>query len=222
MYNMTNGVKQGAVLSPILFTMYIDGLFYELKRAGVGCHINGEYAGAFGYADDIVLLSPSLCALKHSITLCEDYAKRFKILFNPIKSKLMCLNVKHKDFVLYLCNQPVNLVEHETYLGNDIVSDIFDRSISHTVYTFYQKSNHVISDFRMLDSFSLHKLHSTYCMSLYGCELFNYNSNYISELYVAWRKVIRKIFKLPIRTHNYIVCGNVESVNIILDRRIEA
>ena len=48
MYKMTNGVKQGAVLSPILFTMYIDGLFYELKRAGVGCHINGEYAGAFG------------------------------------------------------------------------------------------------------------------------------------------------------------------------------
>ena len=146
--------------------------------------------------------------------------KGLKLLFNPIQSKLMCFNVKHKDFVLYLCNQPVNLVEHETYLGNDIVSDIFDRSISHNVHTFYQKSNHVISDFRMLDSFSLHKLHSTYCMSLYGCELFNYNSNYISELYVAWRKVIRKIFKLPMRTHNYIVCGIVESVNIILDRRI--
>ena len=28
MYKMTHGVKQGAVLSPILFTMYIDGLFY--------------------------------------------------------------------------------------------------------------------------------------------------------------------------------------------------
>ena len=150
---MTNGVTLGAVLSPILCTMYIDGLFYELKRAGVGCHINGEYAGAFGYADDIVLLSPSLCALKHSITLCEDYVIRFKILFNPIKSKLMCFNVKHKDFVLYLCNQPVNLVV------------IFYRSISHTVHTFYQKCNHVISDFRMLDSFSLHKLHSTYCSS---------------------------------------------------------
>ena len=117
--------------------MYIDGLFYELKRAGVGCDINGEYAGAFGYADDIVLLSPSLCALKHSITLCEDYAKRFKILLNPIK--LMCFNVKYIDLVLYLCNQPVNLVEHETYLGNYIVSDIFDRSISHTMDTFDQK-----------------------------------------------------------------------------------
>ena len=102
MYNMTKWVKQGAVLSPILFTMHIDG-FYEHQRAGVGCHINGEYAGAFGYANDIVLLFPSLYALKHSIILCEDYAKRFKILFNPIKSKLMCFNVKHTDFVLYLC-----------------------------------------------------------------------------------------------------------------------
>ena len=37
---------------------------------------------------------------------------------------------------------------------------------------------------------------------------------------MAWRKVIRKIFKLSMRTHNYIVCGIVESVNIILDRRI--
>ena len=173
-------------------------------------HINGEYAGAFGYADDIVLLSPSLYALKHSIILCEDYAKKgLKYFSTPIKSKLMYFNVKHKDFVLYLCNQPVNLVEHETYLGNDIVSDIFERSISHTVHTFYQISDNGISDFKMLDSFSLHKLQSTYCMSLYGCELFNYNSNYISELYVAWRKVIRKIFKLPMRTHNYIVCGKV-------------
>ena len=71
--------------------------------------------------------------------------------FQPHKIKINVFNVEHKDFVLYLCNQPVNLVEHEPYLGNDIVSDIFDRSISHTVHTFYQKSNHVISDFRMLD-----------------------------------------------------------------------
>ena len=87
--------------------------------------MNGEYVGDFGDADDIVSLSPSLYALKHYITVCEDYAKRFNILFNPLKSELMCFNVKHKDFVLYSCNQPVNLVEYETYLGNDIVSDIF-------------------------------------------------------------------------------------------------
>ena len=91
----------------------------------VGCHINGECAGTVGYADDIVLLSPSLYALKHYIIVCEEYAKKCNILFNPIQSKLMCFNAKNQDFVLYLCNQPVNNVKHETYLVNDIASDIF-------------------------------------------------------------------------------------------------
>ena len=95
------------------------------------------------------LLSSSLYALKHYITLCEDYANRFNILFNPIKTKLMCFNVKHKDFALYVCNQPVNLVEHETYFGNYIVSDIFDRGISHTEQTFYTKKG--IMSFQMLE-----------------------------------------------------------------------
>ena len=54
--------------------------------------------------------------LKHYITVCKDYAKMFNILFNPIKLKLICFNVKHKDFALYLCNQPVTLVEDEIYL----------------------------------------------------------------------------------------------------------
>ena len=72
----------------------------------------------------------------------------------------------------------------------------------------------------MIDSFSLHKLHSKYCMSLYGCELWNYNSRYINDIYVAWRKVIRKLFKLPYRTHNYLVCGIVECIAVKLDRRL--
>ena len=54
---ISNGVKQGAVLSPNLFTDYIDKLLTRLRESGVGCHIDGVFAGAFGYADDIVLLA---------------------------------------------------------------------------------------------------------------------------------------------------------------------
>ena len=60
---------QGAVLSPILFTDYIDKLLTRLRESGVGCHIDGVFASAFGYADDIVLLAPSLDALRHMIAL---------------------------------------------------------------------------------------------------------------------------------------------------------
>ena len=50
---LLNGVKQGGVLSAKLFTLYIDGLFTELKHSGYGCHINNTYMGALSYADDI-------------------------------------------------------------------------------------------------------------------------------------------------------------------------
>ena len=59
------------------------------------------------------------------------------------------------------------LVSRETYLGNFIGSDISDRAITQSVCAFNQRSNHLIADFSMNDSFSLYKLHFNYCMSLY-------------------------------------------------------
>ena len=45
------------------------------------------------------------------------------------------------------------------------------------------------------------KLISTYCMDLYGSQLWNYGTGYPETFYVAWRKVTRIIWKLPFRTH---------------------
>ena len=63
MFKIFNGVKQGSVISPLLFTFYIDSLFLVLKQLGLGCHVELTYAGAFGYADDIALVAPSLHCL---------------------------------------------------------------------------------------------------------------------------------------------------------------
>ena len=166
------------------------------------------------------LLAPSLDALGEMVSICKTYATEYHLLFNPSKSKLMYFNISHENLSVKLCGKEVLLVSHETYLGNFIGSDIFDRAITQSVCAFNQSSNHLIADFSMIDSFFLHKLHSNYCMSLYGCELWNYNSRYINDIYVAWRKVIRKLFKLPYRTHNYLVCGIVECITVKLDRRL--
>jgi len=220
MFDMRNGVRQGAVLSPGLFTLYIDGLFCRLQQSGIGCHVGGSFAGAFGYADDIVLLAPSLDALCYMITICETYAKEYHILFNPSKSKLMCYNLEPQDIRIQLCGHPISIVSHETYLGNYIGNDISERGITQAMCAFSQKTNHLVADFAMLDSYSLCKLHSTYCMSLYGSELWNYNSRYVEQVYVAWRKSMRKVFQFPYRAHNYIVCGITECVSIKLHRRL--
>ena len=56
-FNVSNGVKQGGIISPILFYCYNDKLFSQLEHSGLGCHVGTSYAGAFGYADDIALVA---------------------------------------------------------------------------------------------------------------------------------------------------------------------
>ena len=55
---LMNGVKQGGVLSPILFAIYTNGLLKHLEDTGVECHIGCRFTGALAYADDITLLAP--------------------------------------------------------------------------------------------------------------------------------------------------------------------
>ena len=80
-FSVTNGVRQGGVLSPFLFSVYMDELLVTLKNNGVGCHMGHHYVGAFGYADDIILLCPSLQGMREMVKICEDYATRYNILF---------------------------------------------------------------------------------------------------------------------------------------------
>ena len=60
-------------------------------------------------------------------------------------------------------------------------------------------------------------MHRTYCMHMYGCELWDLNRNYVKDFKIAWRKIKRRIWKLSYRTHNAIV--HILSYN--LDFQIE-
>ena len=74
-FNVSNGVKQGGVISPLLFSCYIDKLFSQLEHSGLGCHVSTSYAGAFGYADDIALVAPSMLCFKK---ICDLYQRSNK------------------------------------------------------------------------------------------------------------------------------------------------
>ena len=63
-FTACNGVKHEAVVSPILFSVYIDGFFEKLEESGVGCHIGNHYTGGIGYADDLTILTPTRSGLK--------------------------------------------------------------------------------------------------------------------------------------------------------------
>ena len=76
-FSLHNGVKLGGVLSPILFSIYIDSLLQKLNESGLGCHVGRTFAVAFAYADDLALVSLSLSGLRQMIQICEPYAMEY-------------------------------------------------------------------------------------------------------------------------------------------------
>ena len=100
-FNIRNGVRQGAVLSPILFCLYMDNLFKLLRDSKNGCWIGEYYAGVFGYADDLLLICPSRSGLQNMLGIAERYANSHKISFstniNPTKSKTKGIIFTNKE-----------------------------------------------------------------------------------------------------------------------------
>ena len=81
-------MKQGGVISPIFFSLYIDPLLLTLKKSQIGCHMNNVYMGALSYADDITIICPSIRGLNNMLKICNKFAQSNKIIFNSKKHDL--------------------------------------------------------------------------------------------------------------------------------------
>ena len=78
------GVPQGAVLSPFLYAVYVNGLHEALRKAGLVVFIYGELVPLLLYADDIVLLSKSLEEMVKMHRVVEEYARQWRFDLNGI------------------------------------------------------------------------------------------------------------------------------------------
>ena len=131
-FSVSNGVKQGGIISPILYCIYIDDLLLKLKHSGYGCTMGYNYCGALGYADDLILLSPTVSLMKLMLGICETYAKKHKINFNANKSLFLFFpgmkdNKCGANFYLN-CERLayVNSAKHIGHMINSSVTGIFD------------------------------------------------------------------------------------------------
>ena len=65
------GIQQGRVLSPYLFAIYIDSLVEKVQACGYGCYLRHTCISCIIlYADDVLLLAPSVSSLQLILSVC--------------------------------------------------------------------------------------------------------------------------------------------------------
>ena len=99
-FTVCNGVKQGGVMSPLLFTLYMDNLITNITKADVGCYVGNICSCIFVYADDVILLAPTRKSMQLLLDKCEQFGEEFGLSYNPDKCETVvfgkCLNVRLK------------------------------------------------------------------------------------------------------------------------------
>ena len=204
-FNISNGVKQGGVLSPTLFCIYIDNLLQNLKESRYGCKVGDVYVGCIAYADDVLLLCASLFGLKQQIKICEQFACEYKLKFNGDKSKLIIFNhaENHHVPMISMGGKPVENVSELKYLGYTFSNGTSDSFQSALITDFNVKVNIFMSDFSKVTSKLRNNIFKSYCCNYYGSNLVNFQN--LTPIDTQWKKAVRRVWNLPSRARSLLL-----------------
>ena len=119
-FNTTIGVKQGCVLSPTLFKLFVNDM---PDIFGPGCHPATLYLESINcllFADDVILVSESEDGLQVALDNLMKYCNDWMLEINPDKTKVMIFNKSGKKLSSYkfkIKNQDLEVADSSTYLG---------------------------------------------------------------------------------------------------------
>ena len=197
-FNVTNGVRQGGILSPILFNVFMNDLSVQLNQVKTGCYINNVPFNHLFYADDSVLIAPTPYALQKLLDMCHLYAQSCELKYNTKKTFCMSILPKwlhNSTCQLHLDGNILSFVNEHKYLGIKICDNMYDDAdIVQQVKATYARGNVLISKFRKCDNEVKVKLFKAFCNSFYGCNLWvRYHKYAMRKLFHAYERIFRVI-----------------------------
>ena len=129
-FSISKGMRQGSILSPRLFSVFINDLLLQLKSNENGMKLYNLKLNAIAYADDINLFSTTTTGLQKLLDTCDSYAKKWRIKFNPTKTK--CTQIGKSGLKIpptwILDGETVKLSDETTILGVNFTNDLKARS----------------------------------------------------------------------------------------------
>ena len=119
-FSTKSGVKQGYILSPPLFSLFINDLKHNFDEICDQVQIGDRLISCLMYADDIVLLSNSAGGLQKLINSLLQFCQRWNLKVNVAKTKVIIFNKSGKllkGFSFTYDGQTVEIVSEYKYLG---------------------------------------------------------------------------------------------------------
>ena len=92
MFKTTIGVSQGGVLSPLLFSIYIDNLLNLIQKLNLGIKIGSLEIDVLAYADDILLITNTKLNMQIMLNKLSQCGEELEIKLNPDKSVYLIFN----------------------------------------------------------------------------------------------------------------------------------
>ena len=204
-FYVSNGVRQGGVLSPQLFNVYMDELTECLVKTKVGCFYNSVCVNHLYYADDAVLLAPTVSSLQILVGICEAYAVKCEITYS-VKKSVCCAFVPNTYSDLYLPsvflnNRSMSWVTENKYLGVLLCSNCTDDvDILRQTQALYRQGNFIVHKFKHCTDDVKLLLFIYHCTNMYGPHLWSrFSSKNLDRLKVAYNNIFRQLLKLDPR-----------------------
>lgn len=220
-YRITCGIRQGGVLSPILFSVYINNVIKKLSK--LGCYMKGISCSSFMYADDLILLAPSVSQLQTMINLCCMELKEIDLNLNLKKS--CCIRIGKKHSVpcsdITTSHGIIPWVKRVKYLGLLVLGgNTLKFSFDESKCKFYSSFNAFYSKLGSIadPNVTLHLLESISIPTLlYAVEALNLTKSELNNLDHTLDRTLCKIFKVS-RVDTLNACKHAYGILSISER----
>lgn len=201
-YALTCGIRQGGVLSPIFFAIFIDDVIDAVDNSKFGCYFGHLCASIILFADDMLLLAPSVSALQELISLCEEKLSVMDLSINSKKS--FCIRVGPR-FSAECANislssgSDIQWVSTVRYLGVFLASSrTFKCVLNNAKQSFYRSFNAIYGKIggHATEDVILHLLYTKAlpCL-LYATEVLPLKRADIQSLEFTFNRILFKLFK---------------------------